>query len=373
MDHIDWILGRGRALGLQGLADGLGPRLVTAGVPLMRLRFGMRTTHPLTAALSYLWEADGTAEVMPAAPRGLEQRAAYIGSPMAYIADTQRPFRRDLRAPLGNYDHVVLHELQRRGATDYYGLPLRFVAGQGGTVIWVCGGAAGFSEDDIALLTRLSEVLAPIVEAHANRHLAEAIAHSYLGPRTGQLVLDGRIARGDIEEIEAAILFSDIRGWTAVNATRTPAEALDIANSYFEVLSDAVAGAGGEVLKFTGDGVLALFPSAGDQHAACSAALRAAQGALARARDTALPVPFGTGIHYGRVLYGNVGARDRIDFTVLGQAVNIASRIEAFCGRMEEAILLSEDAATSAGQPVRQVGTEVLKGLNSPVPLFAPA
>ncbi|MEL7131948.1 MAG: adenylate/guanylate cyclase domain-containing protein [Pseudomonadota bacterium] len=372
---IHWILTIGRLEGLKALTDGLGPRLRAAGIPLMRLRLGMRTTHPLTAAVSFIWDPDATQpDEQLQAGHGMEHRSTYVGSPMEIIATSQAPYRRRLDDGLGDDDHLVLHELKTRGATDWYGRPIAFVSGTFGIVIFVADGP-GFSDADIALLDTLAEVLAPIAEAHGNHHLATAIATSYLGPKTGQRVLDGQITRGDIETTEAAILFSDIRGWTALNAAEPPNRVLDVANRYFEVMSDAIDNNDGEILKFMGDGVLALFPSDGSKAGkvtACRQALSAAHAALGIAALADLPVPFGTGIHYGELLYGNVGARERIDFTVLGQAVNIAARVEAFCGRLNEPVLLSDAVAQAVGTPTQPVGLQTLKGVDAPMALFAP-
>ena len=373
--HVAWILNTGRMDGLQAMADGLGARLIEEGMSLMRIRIGLRTTHPLTAALSVVWEATGGPIVQVAAPHGLEQRSGYIGSPMEYVNRTRRPLRRNLSDALTEDDHVVLHEMKLRGATDYYALPLFSAQGSGAIVMYVCDGAGGFSDDEIAALDTISAVLAPVIEAHGNHHLATAIAESYLGQRTGQRVLDGQITRGDIETIEAAILFSDIRGWTALNATRPATEALDIANRYFEVISDAVDNNDGEILKFMGDGVLALFPSDGSDQGrqqACRQAIAAAHAAHGIAALAELPVPFGIGIHYGAVLYGNVGARARIDFTILGQAVNIASRVESFCARLDQSVLVSDSVAQIAQVPMRLVSTETLKGVDAPMGLHTP-
>ncbi|WP_147107315.1 adenylate/guanylate cyclase domain-containing protein [Tateyamaria sp. syn59] len=375
---IDWILKTGRHQGLQILTDELGPKLRAAGIPLMRLRVGMRTTHPLIAAVSYIWDPGGNDAEDKAqlrAPHGIESRSTYIGSPMEKISTSQAPYRRRLDNTLGPDDHLILHELKARGAADWYGRPMHFATGSFGMIIFVADGAE-FSADDLTLLDTLSEVLAPIVEARRHDHLATAIATSYLGPRTGQRVLDGEMTRGDISQIEAAILFSDIRGWTALNASQSAEHVLDVANRYFEVMSDAIDNNGGEILKFTGDGVLALFPSDGSeagQVEACRQALSAAHAALGIAALADLPVPFGTGIHFGKLLYGNVGARERLDFTVLGQSVNIASRVEAFCGRLNEPVLLSDTAAHLTGMPTRHVSTETLKGVDDPMPLHAPA
>ncbi|MEX0367302.1 MAG: adenylate/guanylate cyclase domain-containing protein [Ruegeria sp.] len=374
---IDWILNTARLQGLQTLTDELGPRLRAAGIPLMRLRIGMRTTHPLIAAVSYIWDPDGDDAEDKAqlrAPHGIEMRSTYIGSPMEIISTEQAPYRRRLDDTLGPEDHLILHELKARGASDWYGRPMRFATGSFGIIIFVADGP-GFSADDMVLMDRLADVLAPVVEARRHDHLATAIATSYLGPRTGQRVLDGQITRGDIETTEAAILFSDIRGWTALNATQSPDTVLDVANRYFEVMSDAIDNNSGEILKFMGDGVLAFFPSDGTDSgkiAACRQAISAAHAALGIAALGDLPVPFGTGIHYGALLYGNVGARERIDFTVLGQSVNIASRVEAFCSRLDRTVLVSEDVARVVDLPLEHVATETLKGLDQPMSLYSP-
>lgn len=373
--HIEWILTHGRMNGLQALVEGLGARLQADGMRLMRLRLGMRTTHPLTAALSYMWEPGSGPIAHIQAPQGLDHRSAYIGSPMEYVARNRTAFRRNLTGVLNDDDHVVLHELKERGATDYYGVPLHFVAASGGILMVVSEATTGFSNADIALIDTLTHAIAPVAEAHGNFHLATAIATAYLGPNTGQRVLDGQITRGDIETTEAAILFSDIRGWTTLNAAETPERVLEIANSYFEVMSDAVDNHGGEILKFMGDGILALFPSDGGDTGkvqACRDALAAAHAAQGIATLAELPVPFGTGIHYGKLLYGNVGARERIDFTVLGQSVNIAARVEAFCGRLRRPILVSDTVAQIVGPPMQHVSTEPLKGLAAPMALYCP-
>ena len=373
--HIDWILADGRMLDLQGLTDALGARMRADGFPIMRLRLGLRTTHPLMAALSVFWEADSAPLQELATPHGLETSAEYIGSPMERIATSRRPFRQRL-TDLGPEQHVTLHNLAARGATDYYGLPMTFSTGGKGIVIYASDGTDGFSDADLAALQSITAVLTPVMDTYGQQLLARAIATSYLGSRTGQRVLDGQITRGDIQPIEAAILFSDIRGWTALNTSRPASETLDIANRYFEVISDAVDNNDGEILKFMGDGVLALFPSdgteAGRQHA-CRQAIAAAHAAHGIAALADLPISFGIGIHYGSVLYGNVGARERIDFTILGQAVNTAARVEACCGRLSEKILVSQVVADQTGGHMRHVATEVLKGLDAPMGLFAPA
>ena len=374
--YIEWILTTGRSLGLQGLIDALGAQLNADGILVSRIRLGMRTIHPLIGAFSVVWQDNDSPGETLTYGHSVRTSDAYYGSPIQQINDSDGSIRYRLLGPLGPDVHSVLHDAKRQGATDYYGLRLDFALGANAILILVGNGPEGFTDDQIAVLDAIGQALAPVVEVYAQRHLATAIATSYLGQRTGQRVLDGQITRGDIETIDAAILFSDIRGWTALNATRPAAETLDIANRYFEVISDAVDSNEGEILKFMGDGVLALFPSDGSdagREAACRQAIAAAHAAHDIAAQTELPVSFGIGIHYGSVLYGNVGARERIDFTVLGQAVNTAARVEACCGGLSESVLVSDTVAQIAGTPMRHVATQSLKGLEAPMALHTPA
>ena len=196
------------------------------------------------------------------------------------------------------------------------------------------------------------------------------MADAYLGARTGRRVLSGQITRGDIEKINAAILISDIRDWTGLN-TRTSAEnALALANQYFEIVADAVEHNGGEVLKFIGDSVLAIFPLEGSLVGSvdvCTNALSAAQQAVRTAQNSEPPLAldFGIGMHFGEVHYGNIGSKTRIDFTVMGQAVNTTARIESLCGKLNKRILFSEEFARHLTQTTVQIADEKLKGHES--------
>ena len=375
--HIEWVLAEGRFNpDINAMFLELGARLHHAGAPFQRVRFAMRTVHPLVTAISAVWDADPDRVLEFKPEHGMEQRSSYVGSPIQIISQSGEPLRLRLDRALGPEAHLVVHEMKAQGITEYYGLPMAFSQGPRGAVIAVgTARANGLTDHDITEVHRLAQGLAPVVEAYAANYMATAIATSYLGPRTGQRVLAGQITRGDIETIEGAILFSDIRGWTALNATRPATEALEVANRYFEVISDAVGNNDGEILKFMGDGILALFPSDGSEVGktqACRHAVAAAHAAHGIAALAELSVPFGIGIHYGEVLYGNVGARERLDFTILGQAVNIAARVEAFCGRLEAPVLVSDSVAEAVGGPTAHVSTEALKGVDTPMGLYAP-
>ena len=365
---IDWLVGEGRFLQeIDDLVSQLGTSMLAAGAPLWRLRLSMRTLHPLLAAVSSVWQRDEGAATRIETPHGLEGRSGYIGSPLEIIGRTGTAFRKRLTGALSDADHNVLHDLKARGGTDYFGIPLKFSDATTASLVVTTDAASGFSDADIEQVSEIASVLAPIVEVFHSRRVSLAVAEAYLGPRTGRRVLEGQITRGDIERIDAAILVSDIRDWTGLNNRLPAEEALALANRYFEIIAEAVESNEGEILKFIGDGVLAVFPTdtgSRDSGGACRSALAAARQALriAEQQTSPLDLRFGMGIHFGEVLYGNVGSRTRIDFTVLGQAVNTAARIEGLCSTLDKPILFSQDFADHLAEPTTRVAEEILKG-----------
>lgn len=365
---IDWLLDEGRLLtDVSEVVHQLGQRLLASGAPLWRLRLSMRTLHPLMTATSSLWERDSNSTQLIESPHGLEGRSGYIGSPLEIISRTRAVFRRRLTDTLSDTDHTVLHDLKARGGTDYFGFPMALSDGTVAILVCTTDVVDGFSVLDINRFTQIASVLAPIVEVFNSRTVSLAVAEAYLGPRTGQRVLDGQITRGHIEKINAAILVSDIRDWTGLNNRIAVESALALANRYFEVIAEAVETNGGEILKLIGDGVLAIFPTDDDTFDAptvCGRALAAARQAMQIARDSNPPLDlsFGIGMHFGEVLYGNIGSKTRIDFTVLGQAVNIAARIEGLCGKFDKPILFSQEFASRLTEPATLVAEEILKG-----------
>ncbi len=395
---LDWLLDEGRLLtSIDALAGGLGGRLLETGAPIARMRLSVRILHPLIAAMSAIWQRDGTVAEAVRDVQGFQQDAAYVGSPLAHIAETGKPFRRRLAAGLGPDDHAVLHEIAAMGATDYLALPMRFSSGLRGSLTVATDRREGFSDTDIGKFGQLTRVLTPIVEARVSFRLAETLADTYIGPRSGRRVLAGRIYRGDVETIRAAIWFSDIRGWSRIANERPADEAIAIANAYFDRVDAAVRAHNGEVLKLIGDAALAIFP-VGDgedgERAACCAAIEAARAALApvetapraklpaefppdsdEERPPPAPLPtypyeFGIGLHLGDVIYGNVGSETRLDFTVMGRAVNFAARIETLTRGLGVPVVLSAELATASGLALRDLGAHPVAGWDAPVPVF---
>ncbi len=362
---IKWLLDEGRLLAdVDDIVSQLGLKLQACGAPLWRLRLSMRTLHPLITAFSSVWERDAERTEHIETPHGLEGRSGYVGSPLEIISRTGTAFRKRLAGELTSSDHGVLHDLKARGGTDYFGLPVRYSAGAIANLVFTTDTADGFSDADIEKFSQIASVLAPIAEVFSTRRIALAVAEAYLGPRTGRRVLDGQITRGHIDRMNAAIMVSDIRDWTGLSSRMAAVDALALANGYFEIIARAVEANGGEILKFMGDGVLAIFAADeenGSSKTACENALTAARLAL-QSSDRSPDLRFGIGLHFGEVLYGNIGSTTRIDFTVLGQAVNIAARIEGFCSQLEIPLLFSREFVGQTGETGRVVANETLKG-----------
>lgn len=373
---LDWLFHDGRFVpDPNDLTAALGERLAAAGAPVVRLRLSMRTLHPLLTGWSAVWEKGGRLERDRVATHGLEQRASYVGSPLERVASTRQPFRRRLEAGLEAADHRLLHELAAQGATDYLAVPLLFTTGQTAAMVVVSARPGGFEDDDLAKMDLLAAALSPILETAAAHHLARIVAAAYIGPRSGARVLEGRIRRGDVEVVRAAVWFSDLRGWSRLANELPPEQAVAHANAYFELVETAVNGAGGEVLKLIGDAVLAIFPvAAGEEDgAACRAALDAAHAAAVAAAASPARPAFGIGLHVGNVVYGNVGAPTRLDFTVMGEAVNLAARLEKLSKPLGCQVVLSAELARASGRPCRDLGLQPVAGWAAPVAVFAPA
>ncbi|HSU99170.1 MAG TPA: adenylate/guanylate cyclase domain-containing protein, partial [Roseiarcus sp.] len=220
---------------------------------------------------------------------------------------------------------------------------------------------------------------APLAALAARATLTAAL-EAYLGRRSAARVLSGPLRRGVGETIEAALLFADLRGFTALSESAPPSAVISALDAWFDRIAGAVHAFGGEVLKFMGDGVLAIFPvSGGSPRNACDAALNAVAAARsgmahldeARRRQGLEPLPFGVALHLGEMLWGNIGAADRLDFTAIGPAVNLVSRLEGLCRPLGKATLISGAFAAETGMPLVPLGTHALRGVAAPCTVFS--
>ncbi|UVF22708.1 adenylate/guanylate cyclase domain-containing protein (plasmid) [Microvirga terrae] len=366
-----WLIGPARLSGdAVAVTSGFAQRLTAMGIPLHRLRIGMRVDNPLLTAWGIVWAPETAAEIFTI-PHAFLDTSTYIGSPSQHVMETQTWFRQRLDR-LEPEDHAVLQELASAGFTDYLGVPVTFGNGIIQAAMFATRHASGFSENHIALIKDLAVPLSAALEAIAMRRSTASLLATFLGEGPAAGVQAGAIRRGDIVETEAAILLTDMRGFTPLSLTASPTHLLATLGRYFEAVVDAVRAEGGDVLKFVGDGVLSIFRvSEGGCPSACAAAVRAVSRVVAAARAEDLP-PFVAALHAGSVMYGNIGSRDRLDFTVVGPAVNMVSRLEGIAKATGETVVCSETfAAVLPGTFTRTIGRFELKGLNGEHDVFA--
>lgn len=371
---VNWLFREGRLYQDTALfIDALSERLLAVGAPVWRLYFGFPTLHPQVFAWTFVWTRERGPTRLRRAQHGVRDSDAYIGSPVERMVETRQPVRYRLDRLDAEQSHNALLEIAAEGGIDYYGNPVRFSDGSINFFVITTDRRTGFTEADVAKLALLADYLAPIFEVMASRRVATALLDTYVGHRTGERILQGLIRRGDSEVIKAALWFNDLRDFTPLSETLPAARLLAMLNAYFEAVTAAVSACGGEVLRFIGDAMLIVFPVEGrvDMHSACRAALDAALDALAsvealnhRRRRAGEPViRFGIGLHVGEVTYGNVGAPERLDFTVIGPAVNLTARLQDLTKVVGAPVVLSAEFAACCDRPLRALGAQRLKGV----------
>ena len=382
---IAWVVTEGYATGdLAKLSDGLSQLLRERGLPLMRTRISFLALHPQVFVRGCTWNRGaGAGAVYYERPHAVLEADSYKGSPAEHLRTTQTPFRRRLVALDEGVDHTLLLELARDGGTDYFAVPGEFSNGSmGGSLMLVTDGPGGFTDADLAALQAMIRFLSPILELFQTQHTARTVLNTYVGPRTGARVLDGKIRRGDSETIKAALWFSDLRNFTYFTETLPLEELLRMLNEYFELVAAAVTANGGGILRFIGDAMLIVFPEDTqiDGRDPCSAALDAARDAFAslatvnfrRRRQGVAAIEFGVGLHVGEVICGNVGAPDRLDFTVMGAAVNRTARLESLTKELDTPLLVSAEFAARADCELCSLGAHAMKGVPEAVEVFVP-
>jgi adenylate cyclase len=377
----DWLVDGARSAAEAHLVLGeLCERLAAAGLPLWRVAVFVRTLHPHIMGRRFLWQP-GADVVVAQAPFAMLQTEEFRRSPVAHVYATDATIRRCLADPDCAGDFEMLEELRRDGVTDYLATPLRFTNGEIHVASWTTRRPGGFTDAEIAGIEQIVAPLARVAEVRALRRVAGNLLNTYLGSRTGERIMSGQIQPGHCETIHAAIWLSDMRGFTSL-ADRVPGrDLIGLLNRYFDAQVPPILDRGGEVLKFMGDGLLAIFPlpeGTADAGPTCRAALEAARAA--RANVAALSgatgivdldeVRFGVALHLGDVLYGNVGGGSRLDFTCIGPAVNLAARIEKLTGKHGRTVLMSEEVARHCRDQTAALGEFALAGFSRPQTVY---
>lgn len=387
--HIDagavlrWMLSEGRYdTRMREFGTEMCQKIVAAGIQISRAFCYVGTLHPQVGATAYVWKRGDAGATRVLGARGIKDSPEFINSPITQVRTTRQPLRRRLIDPACPLDFPVLAQFKSEGGTDYLALPMRCSDGGVNAITFLTDQAEGYSEDEVAGLEQIAQVLGIIVELQSARRIEKILMETYVGPRTGARVLSGTIARGSGETIRAVIWTCDLRGFTTL-ADRLPCdELIALLNEYFGIMVKAVMAEGGEVLKFIGDGILAIFElcTGDDVGRCCGAALRAARAAFAAIDEAnvtrkavgAPEIRFGVALHLGEVYYGNIGAPGRLDFTVIGPAVNHAARLERLASELGRGILTSASFAACAREPLESLGRYEFRGVAQPQEVFAP-
>jgi adenylate cyclase len=390
----DWITEAG-LIGLSEteLLSGFCARAIFAGVPIAGGLLVIDTLHPVYEGNAVRWRR-GDAEATFAGygrTNNDEREEKWRASPFYLLIDTGEEWMRRRVTPESVAEFYAVAAAQEEGATDYVGILNRFEAEgaiadwDGLFSAWTTDQPGGFADEEIAALLRLMPVLAMSMKVATLARMAGTLLETYLGRDAGSSVLAGRIDRGVAERIDAVLWFSDLRGYTKITDTAPPEQIIPLLNDYADAVISAVQAAGGDVLKLIGDGVLAIFRPNGSEPAdraqACHAALDAGRQAVAaiaelnpRRAGQGLPVTqMYVGLHIGEVFFGNIGSADRLDFTVVGPAVNETSRIADMCRSADQPILISAQFAQAAGVEAAglvSVGRYALRGVRMPQELF---
>ena len=374
------------------LMPGFCRRIVEAGVPLARAIVVLDTLHPIYEGRAFRWRVDApdAVEVLDYG-RTNEGEAAELWrrSPFFHLLQSGGNEMRRRLAAGDPADFPSIAQARDEGATDYLVLVHRFAAegviGEMDCVYsaWSSDAPGGFAEDAASALKRLAPFLKLAVKSAALARIAGTLAETYLGRDAGRRVMSGRIVRGVAEKIGAVLWYSDLHGYTQISDNSPPEQIIPLLNDYAEVVVSAVHGHGGDVLKLVGDGTLAIFPAENREEAclgALAAAVRVRNGVVElNSKRAAAGLPTTQvylALHVGDVFYGNIGSKDRLDFTIIGPAVNEVSRILALSRSVEQDVLLSASFADALGSTMRRrlvsIGRYALRGVAQPQELFIP-
>ncbi len=350
-------------------------RLEADGLPLQRVVAILQIDNPQWSGVRVLWRR-GASEV-EARMSGFDARlgASYLVSPTHDIHEGEPEVRARLWDTDPAEDRYPLYaELRAEGVTDYVAWPLLFTQGRRNVVTFATDRPGGFSDEEVGELADLMPALALVADVRVKNRLARTLLDTYVGPHAGEAILNGATRRGTGFTVEAAIVVVDLRGFTAISDLWPRDDVIALLNDYFDALSDPIERHGGEILKFMGDGLLAIFPDDAQAAIGAVADIRIAMAALnahrvAGGRD---PLAYGVGVNYGDVMYGNIGSRTRLDFTVIGPAVNVASRLEALTKEVGVPALFSGAFVerTRCGAKLRRLGTYPLRGVGQPLDVY---
>jgi len=380
---VAWLMDEERLIAarMAFLFDRFARRLRDAGLPVTRASLHIEQLHPQLASRSLVWDWDSGGAVELGHEYSIQSRDMYLASPVRAMREGGAPIRCRLEQADCPLDYPIVADLKARGFTDYTMRPLTFSGGIRNAVSIATDRPGGFTELDLTVLDATLPAFAAVTELQQLRRTARDLLSTYVGPNTGERIFSGAVKRGDGEVIHAVLWYCDLRGFTALSESEPLGEVLALLDDFFDRMAEPVVARGGEILKFIGDAMLAIFPCAASEGAVCDAcdqAVAAAEAAIAgvealsraRAAEGKAPVHCGVAVHLGEVMYGNVGAADRLDFTVIGPAVNLVSRLDHLSADLEQPIVVSASVTRSSRREFRSLGHHKLKGIAEPQEAF---
>jgi adenylate cyclase len=355
-------------------------KLRAEGVSIARATLAFTIHHPQWLGARILWRKGQAESEIDLFDHGVLETSRYLNSPVSAIDNGADEVRQRLdRADGQAFSHAIFDDLHAEGLTDYVAWPILHTLGKRHVVTFATDRPGGFADADLRCLADLLPALALVSEIRIKNRLARTLLETYVGPHASELILAGATRRGSGVTVGAAILICDLRDFTTISELWPRDHVIDLLNGYFDAMSEPIERNGGEILKFVGDGLLAIFPLSNPN--ACDDLLRSVTEARAamevvNAEHVRLghdPLGYGVGIHVGDVMYGNIGSQKRLDFTVIGPAVNVASRLETLTKEVKRPVLASRAFAEMAGQmhAMDPIGFHPLKGLGEPLEVFA--
>ncbi|WP_208247834.1 adenylate/guanylate cyclase domain-containing protein (plasmid) [Rhizobium sp. T1470] len=354
-------------------------RLLEAGIPVERGTMHFRLQHPQWLGARVLWKPGMKEAVINRFDHGIDSAPQYLMSPANEIFNGVEEVIMKL-VPGDDHAYEVYQTLTAEGFTEYLAWPLKHTLGKRHMVSFATKNPGGFDKRDVRYLKKLVAPLAMLSEVRTKNVLARTLLQTYVGPRAAEQILAGSITRGSGATIEAAIMVCDLRDFSTLSNLWPRDDVIEMLNAYFDVLCRPVEQHGGEILKFMGDGMLAIFPlTSPDARKNLIAAVReSARGmALLNRGNQAAGRPvlrYGVGVHLGDVMYGNIGSEHRLDFTVIGPAVNLAARLESLTKKTSHPVLISAEFVNSidgSDGSFRSIGKHELRGQDQPLEVFA--
>jgi len=354
-------------------------RIANSGIPLTRASMHFRLLHPQWMGARMVWRTGLDEAEIDTFDFGIETTPQYLKSPAHDIYCGTDEIRSKLTDTGSGKQYPLYDDLRKDGLIEYLAWPLEHTFGKRHVVTFATDAKSGFGEEHVSFLKDLVPILSLVTEIRAKNILSRTMLETYVGPHASEQILAGATRRGSGTTVSAAIMICDIRDFTALSDLWPRDEVIGLLNTYFDAMCEPIEARGGEILKFMGDGLLAVFPLSNPD--ACGnllAAIREGRAAMdafnSINEERGLPVlRYGVGVHVGDIMYGNIGSRKRLDFTAIGPAVNVASRLESLTKKVKRPVLISGAFAATAGTSAEfeDLGPFPLRGLGQPVDVLA--